>query len=76
MENKEEIISEEIAFQIEEMYKGLWWLICESNEKDGITNEDIKKKYEQLKQSHKRKHYRLLKWSKVLKYEIVDGEGF
>ncbi len=75
MENKEEIVVEEIEFQIEEKIKGNWWLIY-ANKKDGITNDDIKEKYEQLKQSHKRKKYRLLKWSKVIKYEVIDGEGF
>ena len=69
---REEIIEEKIAWQIEEKYDGNWWLVCETSKE--VTEETLKKEYEKMK--NRGQCVRLLKWSKIVKYEAIDGEGF
>lgn len=69
---REEIIEEKIAWQIEEKIDGSWWLVYETS-KD-VTEETLKNQYEKMK--NRGDNVRLLKWSKIVKYEVIDGEGF
>ena len=73
MENKEELVSEKYAYQIEQFVGGNWWMILETS--DYTTEEEVKEKYESLKKN-RNGSYRLLKWSKIIKYEVIDGMGF
>ena len=73
MENKEELVSEKYAYQIEQLVDGNWWMILETS--DYTTEEEVKEKYESLKEK-RNGTYRLLKWSKIIKYEVIDGKGF
>ena len=73
MENKEELVSEKYAYQIEQFVGGHWWMILETS--DYTTEEEVKEKYESLKKK-RNGTYRLLTWSKIIKYEVIDGKGF
>lgn len=72
--NKEQIVEEKYSWQIEQFVDGHWWMIDETNE--FMDEEKIRIKYHFLKNRHKKEKFRLLKWSKIIKYEAIDGEGF
>jgi len=72
--NKEEVISEQYEWQIEEKINGLWYMIFSTDDK--TTLDELLTKYEKWKQSHSDSQYRLIRWSKIVKYEVMEGEGF
>lgn len=71
---KEEIVSERNALQIEQFVHGKWWLIYESS--TVFTEDDVYRMYKELKRKYKDEQFRLLRWSNVVKYELIDGKGF
>ena len=71
---REEIIKEEYAWQVEECEDGFYWLIIAETNINNVSVADIMKLYADMKK--KGKKVRLLRWSKIVKYEVMDGEGF
>lgn len=76
---REEIIKEEYAWQVEEDIgkpfgiKGQWLLIADTDTLH-ISNAELMRLYAEWKKEGR--NIRLLRWSKIVKYEVMDGEGF
>lgn len=71
---REEIIKEEYAWQVEECEDGFHWLLIAETGINNVSAANIMKLYTHMKK--KGKNVRLLRWSKIVKYEVMDGEGF
>lgn len=71
---REEIIKEDYSWQVEECEDGFHWFLIAETDINKIPVADIMKLYVDMKK--KGKNVRLLLWSKIVKYEVMDGEGF
>lgn len=71
---REEIIEEKIVWTIEYKRGRRWFVQREASNENQERVEKLKSEYENMK--NRGQCVRLLKWSKIVKDEVIDGEGF
>lgn len=71
---REEIVEKKIEWQTEYRVGRRWFLQRIASDEDKERVEKLKSEYENMK--NRGQCVRLLKWSKIVKYEVIDGEGF